>query len=64
MWITAVAVVVLAVAALIALHRFGPGRNPDRLRRIDPEAAARLDQQIAQHQQYTQQGRGGNAGGF
>lgn len=64
MWIIAVVVVVVAVAALIALRRFGPGRNPDRLRRIDPAAAARHDAQIAQHQQFMQQGRGGSAGGF
>jgi hypothetical protein len=65
MWIIAVVVVVvLALLCVVALRRFGPGRNPDRLRRTDPEAAARHDQQIAQHQQYMQQGRGGSAGGF
>jgi hypothetical protein len=63
MWIIAL-VVVLAVLAVIALRRFGPARNPDRLRRVDADAAARMEQQIAQHQQYMQQGRGGNAGGF
>jgi hypothetical protein len=62
MWIIALAVV-LALACLVALRRYGPGRNPDRLRRIDPEAAARMEQQIAQHQQY-QQGRDMGSGGF
>jgi hypothetical protein len=63
MWIIAV-VVVLALLCAVALRRFGPMRNPDRLRRVDSKAAARMDQQIAQHQQYMQQGRGGSAGGF
>jgi hypothetical protein len=64
MWIILL-VVVLAFAALIALRRFGAGRNPDRLRRIDPSAAARHDQQIAQHQQYMQNRNiGGGSGGF
>jgi len=64
MWIIAVVVVVVAVLAVIALRRFGPGRNPDRLRQVDAKAAARLEQQILQHQQYTQQGRNGSGGGF
>jgi Tfp pilus assembly protein PilE len=65
MWIIAVvAVVVLALLSMIALSRFGPMRNPERLRRTDAKAAARMEQQIAQHQQYMQQGRGGNSGGF
>jgi hypothetical protein len=63
MWIIAL-VVVLAVLAVLALRRFGPMRNPDRLRRVDSKAAARMEQQIAEHQQYMQQARGGNAGGF
>jgi type II secretory pathway pseudopilin PulG len=64
MWIIAVVVVLVAVLAVIALRRFGPGRNPDRLRQVDAKAAARLEQQILQHQQYTQQGRNGSGGGF
>jgi len=55
MWIIAL-VVVLAVVAVIGLRRFGPMRNTERLRRTDPKAAARMEQQIAQHQQYVQQG--------
>jgi hypothetical protein len=62
MWIIAL-VVVLALACVVALRRYGPDRNPDRLRRIDPEAAARMEQQIIQHQQY-QQGRNLGGGGF
>ena len=62
MWIIAL-VVVLALACLVALRRYGPARNPDRLRRIDPEAAARMEQQIVQHQQY-QQGRNLGGSGF
>jgi flagellar basal body-associated protein FliL len=65
MWIIVlVVVVVLAVAAMFALRRFGPARNPERLRQVDAKAADRLEQQIAQHQQYTQQGRNGTGGGF
>jgi len=65
MWIILLVVaVVLAVAAMFALRRFGPARNPERLRQVDAKAANRLEQQVAQHQQYMQQGRGGNAGGF
>ena len=64
MWIAAVVAIVLVIACIVALRRFGPGRNPDRLRQVDSKAAARMEQQIAQHQQYMQQGRGGNAGGF
>jgi flagellar basal body-associated protein FliL len=62
MWIIALVVVVVLVLALltvIALRGFGPGRNPDRLRQVDAKAAARMEQQIAQHQQYRQQGNGG-----
>lgn len=65
MWIIAlVAVLVLVLLAVVALRRFGPGRNPDRLRQVDAKAPARLEQQIAQHQLYTQQGRNGTGGPF
>lgn len=63
MWIIAL-VVVLAILAVIALRRFGPMRNTERLRRVDPTAAARHEQRQAEHQMYDQIGRGGSAGGF
>jgi hypothetical protein len=55
MWIIAV-VVVLALLGVVGLRRFGPMRSPDRLRQVDSKAAARLEQQVAEHQQYMQQG--------
>jgi hypothetical protein len=63
MWIIAL-MVVLALLAVIALRRFGPMRNTERLRRTDPEAAARAEQRLAEHQAYNQIGRGGRSGGF
>lgn len=63
MWIIAL-VVVFALLAVIGLRRFGPMRNTERLRRIDPEAAARAEQRLAEHQMFNQIGRIGNGGGF
>ncbi len=63
MWIIAL-VVVFALLAVIGLHRFGPMRNTERLRRVNPEAAARAEQQLAQHQAFNQIGRMGSGSGF
>jgi len=60
MWIIAV-VVVFAISAVIGLYRYGPMRNSDRLSRVDPEAAARMAQQIAEHRQYQQFKGGGGS---
>ncbi len=63
MWIIAL-VVVLAVLAVIGLYRFGPMRNSERLRRVDPKAAARAEQQLAEYQAFNQIGRSGMGGGY